>query len=221
MPHPIILAYRSTKSGFFKIWIILFLTFKISVQNCITISQCTTVVCYTVLIVMYHSTLLYWCWWTSTVFSLESVTDLLTEPVLEVLSDLKSEEFMKSSMKLFYQFLPQDIWSSSQVIWLLSDSIWFFNWLIFTSEMLCLLANSMSKLFNFTWKYIMNTATKIATKGTIIFIVIDMVFFCNLRICVGAVSNLLLSLEVIRKVDEWVCLPRQLGSPGPGQDLWK
>ena len=136
-----------------------FLAFKISVQNCITISQCT-VVCYTVLIAMYHSTLLYWCWWTSTVFSLESVTDLLTEPVLEVLSDLKSEEFMKSSMKLFYQFLPQDIWSSSQVIWLLSDSIWFFNWLIFTSEMLCLLANSMSKLFNFTWKYIMNTATK-------------------------------------------------------------
>ena len=152
-----------------------FLAFKISVQNCITISQCT-VVCYTVLIAMYHSTLLYWCWWTSTVFSLESVTDLLTEPVLEVLSDLKSEEFIKPSMKLFYQFLPQDIWSSSQVIWLLSDSIWFFNWLIFTSEMLCLLANSMSKLFNFTWKYIMNTATKIATKGTIIFNVIDMVF---------------------------------------------
>ena len=176
--------------------------------------------CYTVLIAMYHSTLLYWCWWTSTVFSLESVTDLLTEPVLEVLSDLKSEEFIKPSMKLFYQFLPQDIWSSSQVIWLLSDSIWFFNWLIFTLEMLCLLANSMSKLFNFTWKYIMNTATKNQQKEPSFSLWLTC-FFCNLRICVVAVSNLLLSLEVIRKVDEWVCLPRQLGSPGPGQDLWK
>ena len=116
-------------------------------------------------------------------------------------------------MKLFFQFLPQDIWSSSQFIWLFSDSIWFFKWLIFTLEMLCLLANSTSKLFNFTWKDTINIGNH--------HLHCDWHGFCKLRICVGAVSNLLLSLEVIRKVDEWVCLPRQLGSPGPGPDLWK
>ena len=101
-------------------------------------------------------------------------------------------------------FLPQDIWSSSQVIFLLSDLICFFKWLIFTSEILCLLANFASKLFNFTRKNVMNIAMKIAQNGTIFFILIDM-FLVN-----GDFQRIILKGKCIMKVLLFMWTQREL-----------